>query len=564
MGSYEERCRRAKSRIATEFQITPEEVQRAFPRAGRDFLMSILDISHEGKDWDTILKTLDQARQLRYKEKPARVSQGPDWTPWDAKKARDMIPQAITARSDSTTISSTAVGTSAAQTQCYSSSTAISPSGENVNTSEPRVHIVFCGVSRYRDLAEENSDFISIQIDPAYSSYNGKLLQRFTLEYLCELERTLGRGLVASVASDASSQEEDIADPNSQHHHQFMVHQTVVAMIAAENTGLVSLELHGMKWVSDMVMNHGFASHIADVAAEKVVVFAPWDSDYISDKITEDFYMQMEEATAFHRNLSLSPSRDENYAEGHKLLDIAALDWIARHRGTPPKFSFRPQTCYGYGKCTMADWSGTMVVKRTFSSGAKDVHIDSCEKPSMWKNLACTGRNPNLKRAKPQRRVTYFHQEYVKSLDEFGEIRVMMCGDDIIEVSRTRWITTTTGDKPRRKLHVRAFDPDDDLSWLSRDPEERKEKYSELEAFCVFWRQALIDFFEPTRNFESARVGLRLDIGISSFDANGVFFISEFPRWSCANWFSEQTGGSGSTEIAKRWGEKFAQEISRR
>ncbi|RKK58979.1 hypothetical protein BFJ69_g17341 [Fusarium oxysporum] len=561
MERYEKRRLSAKSQIARKLQITSEEVQTAFPSAGLDFLTSILDISHQVEDWNTILEILDQARQLRYNKKPERVSQVAEWTPWDAKRAKDIIAQAITARNDSTTINSTAVGTSAAQSQCYSSSAAISLSGENLNTSGPRVHIIFCGVSRYRDLAEENSDFISIQIDPAYSSYGGKLLQRFTLEYLCELERTLGRGLVASVALDAPSQEKNIAGPNSQHQHQFVVHQTVVAMIAAENTGLVSLELHGMKWVSDMVMKHGFASHVADVAAEKVVVFAPWDSDYISDKITEDFYMQMQEATAFHRNLSLYPSRDENYAEGHKLLDIAALDGIARRLGTPPKFSFRPRTCYGHGKCTMADWSGTMVVKRTFSSGAKDVYIDSCEKPSMWKNLACTGRNPELKRAKPQRRVTYFHQEYIKSLDDFGEIRVMMCGDDIIEVSRTQWITTTTRDKPRRKLHARAFNLDDDLSWFSSDPEERKGKYSELEAFCVFWHRALIEFFEVTRNFESARVGLRLDIGISP---NGDFCINEFPRWFGANWFSEQIRGPGSTEIARKWGERLAQEISRR
>ncbi|KAH7228584.1 uncharacterized protein BKA55DRAFT_526693 [Fusarium redolens] len=482
MERYEKRRLSAKSKIARKLQITSEEVQTAFPSAGLDFLTSILDISHQVKDWNTILEILDQARQLRYNKKPERVSQVAEWTPWDAKRAKDIIAQAITARSDSTTISSTAVGTSAAQTQCYSSSTAISLSDENVNTSGQRVHVIFCGVSRYRDLVEENSDFISIQIDPAYSSYGDKLLQRFTLEYLCELERTLGRGLVAS------------------HQYQFVVHQTVVAMIAAENTGLVSLELHGMKWVSDMVMKHGFASHVADVAAEKVVVFAPWDSDYISDKITEDFYMQMQEATAFHRNLSLYPSRDENYAEGHKLLDIAALDGIARRPGTPPK-------------------------------------------------------------AKPQRRVTYFHQEYIKSLDDFGEIRVMMCGDDIIEVSRTQWITTTTRDKPRRKLHARAFNLDDDLSWFSSDPEERKGKYSELEAFCVFWRRALIEFFEVTRNFESARVGLRLDIGISP---NGDFCINEFPRWFGANWFSEQIRGPGSTEIARKWGERLAQEISRR
>jgi hypothetical protein len=332
-------------------------------------------------------------------------------------------------------------------------------------------------------------------------------------------------------------------------------------MIAAENTGLVSIEVRNMKWVSDMVSKHWFADHVAAVAADKVVIYAPWDSDHISDKITQDFYTQTHEATAFHKNLHVYPSRNENYTEGHKLIDIDALDRIARHPETPPKFSFRPQTCYGRGECTMADWSDMMVVKRTFSSGAKHVYVDSYEKPSIWKDLACTGCNHKLKRGKLDRNVTYFHQEYIASLKCFGEIRVILCGNNIIEVSRTQWVPTPDG--PRQILHVRPFNLDDDLLWYSDDPAERAEKYSELKAFCVFFRQALIEFFEVARNFESARVGLRLDIGISSLDAEGLFFINEFPRWWGANWFSNQICPSETTNIARRLGENFAKEISR-
>ncbi|KAF5230175.1 hypothetical protein FANTH_13958 [Fusarium anthophilum] len=48
-------------------------------------------------------------------------------------------------------------------------------------------------------------------------------------------------------------------------------------MVAAEKSGLATVEFHNMKWVLGMVTVHGFAGHVAVISAHKVVFYAPWE-----------------------------------------------------------------------------------------------------------------------------------------------------------------------------------------------------------------------------------------------------------------------------------------------
>ncbi|OBS15706.1 hypothetical protein FPOA_13489 [Fusarium poae] len=60
------------------------------------------------------------------------------------------------------------------------------------------------------------------------------------------------------------------------------------------------------------------------------------ESDNLNGDVIERFYMQTQEATAFHENLQIYPTREESHAAGLKLIDIAVLDRIARDAATPP------------------------------------------------------------------------------------------------------------------------------------------------------------------------------------------------------------------------------------
>ncbi|PCD19473.1 hypothetical protein FGRA07_11816 [Fusarium graminearum] len=519
-------CEYLLEEITWALKISSGNFNAVFPGVSksRRFLKPFRDLSFRCKDWDTVQLLLQTARKNRREGKISRVSSTKSWTPWDANKAKRMWDE-----NSSTATKNTAIECATGQ----------------------KVHVIFCGVSRYSDLDTAPSEFITIPIYPFYSVYEGEFLQYFTQEYLEGLERDLGRGLVAK-ANPAMEGQQGSHD----YDEYFLVHQNAVAMIAAKISGLVSMELHSMKWVSDMVANHGFSGHVADISADKVVIFAPWESDHLKSDIMERFYLQTQEATAFHENLQIYPTREEVQATGLKLIDIAALDRIANDSATPPAFSYRPRTCFGRGKCAMAGWSKKMVLKRNFSCGAKDVRVVPAGQKASWKDLACTDRKHQSSGVKGDKKATLFHQEYVKSFEEWGEIRVMMIGDEIIMCSRTQW--NRDKKNPREFLYARRLMQDEDFKWYSKDEEKQAEKYRELEEFCKFIYRNLIRLPGAERNFESLHVGLRLDIGISD---DGRFFVNEATRWYEADLFSKQLCDGDMTVIAQKIGKNFVKKI---
>ncbi|SCO54733.1 uncharacterized protein FFNC_15642 [Fusarium fujikuroi] len=425
-------------------------------------------------------------------------------------------------------------------------------------------------MSRYDDLWEESSDFIYIPICPDNGPYEGGIMQRFTQSFLGDLERELGRGLVASGGDD------------------YRIHQNVVAMVAAEECGLATVEFRNMKWVSDMVAIHGFAGHVADISAVKVVIFAPWESGLISDDIIQNFYLQMQEATAFHTNVRVYPNREEKDAAGLKLTDIATLLRIAKDPATPTAFSHQPKTCLGRGECTMANWSTKMVLKRNFSCGSRDVRVVDGSSESCWSLLACTGhklksdmttkgnqkrsngKNNNKKEGRKKKHnkeqknrkeedkkekdetCTWFHQEFIKKLKEWGEIRVFIIRGRIIFRAYTRPVQGKED-----SLYVRPLKESDFLRY-SNDEEKRKDKWKELDEYCLYIYHALMK--SSKQSFESAQVGLRLDVGMTD---KCCFFGLEPTRWYAADWFSGQLCGRDLTDIAQQYGKAFAEWLHR-
>ncbi|KAF5244003.1 hypothetical protein FANTH_7916 [Fusarium anthophilum] len=336
-----------------------------------------------------------------------------------------------------------------------------------------------------------------------------------------------------------------------------------------------------------MVAIRGFAGHIADISADKVVIYAPWESGLVSDDITQRFYLQMQEATAFHTNVRVYPNREEKDAAGLKLTDIATLQRIAEDPATPPAFSYRPQTCLGQGECTMAGWSTNMVLKRNFSCGSRDVRFVNGSNESSWSLLACTGRRhksdmmrkgnrkrrngkkDNKKEGRKRRcnkekdreegdekendeKCTWFHQEFIWNLKNWGEIRVFIIGGRII----LRAFTQPSRDK-EDSLYVRPL-KESDFSRYSNDEEKWKDKWTELDEYCLYTYHALMK--SSKQSFESAQVGLRLDVGMFE---DGRFFGHEPTRWYAADLFSNQLCGRDLTVIAQQYGMAFAKWLHR-
>ncbi|OBS16160.1 hypothetical protein FPOA_13123 [Fusarium poae] len=225
-------CESLLEQITYNLKISSDTFNTVFPgvSTSRRFLESVRNLSLECGNWDTIQHLLQTARKHRHGNKISTVSRTKQWVPWDAQEAEKMWN-----KNPSTATKNTAIECATGQ----------------------KVHVIFCGVSRYSDLGTAPSEFISIPVYPFYSAYEGKFLQYFTREYLENLEHDLGRGLVAKVTPAMEGREGSHDDGEY-----FLVHQIVLAMIAAKESGLVSMELRSPKWVSDMVATHELPGHV--------------------------------------------------------------------------------------------------------------------------------------------------------------------------------------------------------------------------------------------------------------------------------------------------------------
>ncbi|KAF4969155.1 hypothetical protein FZEAL_10281 [Fusarium zealandicum] len=527
---YDERVRGLRTTIARILDIQTEEIEQALPDVSSVFFGHVKLLATKWKDWHIVLDLLKQARQIRQTTCPPEVSHTAEWSVYDSDKAQGLEPKPQVSKPASRSI------------------TAPNNPGDTpkvVGDHPVRTHVIACCMSRSKDLALD-SIFVKIPFQVSTVSLLGGYLGQFDGGYLEQLEQTLGRQLISQEHSGEIDDEDE--EENSMVH----IHQHVLTMKAAEGTGNMTVELRNMERLEDMLSRGGLHAHLRAIIGDNtdnidnIVIFAPWDSTQINDLLQDALYQGVQEAGALVRNLRAYPARDEANAQGHKLGDIAALDQIAREPSTPSAFAYRPETCYGQGPCPLEDCEGKMVFKRTCSSGALDVEIGEASDKSLWRRLKCqNNRNTRVRTRRddtlPGR--TWLHQEYIDSLTTFGEIRVFMRGDDIINVAISRWKATG---KTREMLMLRSFRPQDDLSWFSSDKALQQQKLVELNGLCYFFRTNLLEYSQTRRDF----------------DSGGRFFINEVARWYGAGFFSWQILASPYDDICRQMGDKFAEECA--
>ncbi|KAF5637138.1 hypothetical protein F52700_4875 [Fusarium sp. NRRL 52700] len=269
-----------------------------------------------------------------------------------------------------------------------------------------------------------------------------------------------------------------------------------------------------------------------------------------------------EESLVAKSSLQDQTPPEEDNADMCQLPDARILDAIAGDDTTPPEFSFRPRVCYCQSReCNMQGYRGEIIVRGSSSTGPGDIRTGSSDDPELTELLRC---HTNYSHSMDHSGKVHFYQELRKSVADWGEVSVFMVGDTIFSVAMSRGIWTDPDD------HHSSFTADRYLTNWSKinrsaqnaTREEAHRKEAELRRFAIFQRRELLK--RQPQEFESLKVAVRLDIGISEATKDGLFFVINVARWPGADMLSAwQVGSQPYDSIFEAVGKKFALESGR-
>ncbi|KAL2669945.1 hypothetical protein Neosp_015111 [[Neocosmospora] mangrovei] len=564
--SQERICNTHKQILSRELGISVEDLTEYFDTGSVSFWKSLREFIRENAitnrdQLEEVYSVLYEASHLRRVSPKQGSGVSEVWQPVDLKAARELMKE----------VDVHAQPTSAPPIQRGNSTPADM-------VQEPGVHVIFCGITHYEDLAEQ--EFV-VNI-PCYPGKwgDGAALDSLTTERLQKLEDILGPGLVSNIGpknknkrlkdkKTIGNEESCSWDPEMEAY----VHQKVITMIWAEQTRRVSVEYHNWDWVVRLLDKGSTAlAEYVQTFAKPVILFAPLESpDWTIRPNLHRFYDAIEMADATRGNVSVYPSRYETWNQGHKLRDLRALDEIAK--GAPDKFAWRPKTCFGFrGMCALADETGKTVIKGTFSSCGDHVEIVANTNDGAMDKLRCTRPTDNAEPStrprgtKKHTKTTpaiqehdrhYFHQAFVSPLQTWGEVRVFMEGNEVS-------LMAYSIPRPEDETEFMPFDSDRHFCFgltVVTTREGRKAKDQELRDFCRWWQKQLLAQYPDL--FETLKVGCRLDIGISQADLEGHFFVNEVTRWPAAGFFGMNFCPTPYDKMCQVFGEKFAEMYGR-
>lgn len=275
-------------------------------------------------------------------------------------------------------------------------------------------------------------------------------------------------------------------------------------------------------------------------------------------------------ATVLRTHDRLYPSQTEYHWDKSRFADIQLLDQIAAEHGT-----YRPKTCFAgvLGRkfdCILGS-SKLTVLKRAYSSDTQHVEFIPAGSTKAWPS--CQSHSARLS-SNHGEFYDYVHQEYVKTLVDYGEVRVFIVMEHelptIVHKIRTKQCVWNPS-------HYRGTSPDGAAkagrAKKKRKGTAREERYlfqevidkrdalvnapectaAALEDFALTTYRALLSRHLP--GLESLKVGARLDIGIAP--DNKTFFVNEITRWYDADYFQKPTLGPPQDSICKAFAGAF-------
>ena len=340
-----------------------------------------------------------------------------------------------------------------------------------------------------------------------------------------------------------------------------VLHQGVATMLLLRSQSHCSVEMYSLAWFSKAVRDGSLFTHLlgSNGQPKTAVLFLHWTTQEPQNMSLDDVYKYIRLFAPIHgANVRPYPSESEHYHERSKLGDIRALDEIAGK--SEWKFSYRPKTCYGQRICELASHQIT-VHKRTYSGCADHVKIQSNTRRN---ELTCTlehpprAHKPSKKGLSPSSPQYWFHQEYISTLQTFGEFRVFIVTEScasggrrgrrgkIIAAVRTKWKWD------EKRLFAEMVDED-----IYRGEECRGLEMKDFYEFCLYYFEQFRARDDALTHYESLETGVRLDVGISDEMGRKRFFVLELTRWYGAHFFSSAACAEPKTQICKAFATAF-------
>ncbi|KAF5698339.1 hypothetical protein FMUND_15123 [Fusarium mundagurra] len=434
----------------------------------------------------------------------------------------------------------------------------------------PEVHVVLCAIGDPKSQSLRGEHGVrSIDITPT-DDFQGLLLDTLDTEFYEKLEEDAGVGLCfntgAKLYEEAAINQQEL--PTGPDAVRVTVHGIVITLLWAQYTGRITVEFKSWEWLQQKVKEGTIGAYLGNFKQD-AILFTHMRRPHLSEESVDHRFDvaslndQVRRANlVFSNSISRYPSPEEDDADMCQLPDARILDAIASDETTPPEFSFRPRVCYSLSReCTMRDFRGMMIVRGSSSTGPGDTLTGSSDDPELTALPKC---HTNYNHGTDNSGNVYFHQELRKSVTDWGEVSVFMVGDTIFSMAMSRGIWTDpdshhsgfTADRCLtnwRKINRRA---------QNATREEARHKEAELRRFAIFQRQELLK--RKPREFESLKVAVRLDIGISEVTKDGLFFVTNLARWPGADMLSAwQEGSQPYDSIFEAVGNKFALECGR-
>ncbi|KAM0554940.1 hypothetical protein ACHAPJ_006676 [Fusarium lateritium] len=444
---------------------------------------------------------------------------------------------------------------------------------------DPGVHVVFCDIGGSSEIAGELG-VKSLKVTTTEPPFRGAVMNNLTQQALAELQTQIGSGLCSNnnPRSAESARRAVKSLGHGSNSATFYVHGIVLTLLWAEEAGYMSVEFRDRQWLQDMLSTQQLGDYFEDLEKD-VLLFTHMRRPHMTEQQSEsqfdlaalDTQIELANAVSAHP-ITTYPSQTEARADRMRISDIRILDEIAKAGDTPDKYGFRPKVCYGRaGECQMKDFKGQMIVRGDSTTGPGTTVIGQSEDAELIRLLKCTvtstsrrgplskQRRTTMDQARPTGR--HFHQELIPTLLNWGEIHVIMVGSKYFCAcirhgkygDKDSYVSAVIADRCFKEW--KKFD--DNAENVSTA--EAEAKMDELEDFCRWWRAKLIK--HRPELFQTFKVAVRFDIGISKIGADAQFFINEMPRWSGADFMSSFMDFSYPyDEICQAIGQKFAVE----
>ncbi|KAK1754116.1 hypothetical protein QBC47DRAFT_385735 [Echria macrotheca] len=305
--------------------------------------------------------------------------------------------------------------------------------------------------------------------------------------------------------------------------NQLLVHQSVVTMLLADRHKSLDIDFYPWSWVIENIRTGSLQTQI--LGKERVIVAPVSTISTVPGLTLQEFYDRLNPVLGMRNNVLFFPSRREHEFETDKIFAIRTMDEIAelqREKGIE-KYAYRPRTCFGLGKCTLADLpdNAKVVLKRSCSSASEHVIITTAADRT---RLRCSREDATELLGSQDGSEYWIHQEYVEELQSIGEFRVFVCADDT-RVHYNGKVISIAHTKPTKKKGRVA------VHWASSSSLHRivgNEADNKLEEL----RQLALLIYREMRSrnderFGSLEVGARIDCGIKQRQSDWVWFGNE-------------------------------------